>query len=166
MSQRYLDAAASGRRLSLAPKLVAAEQDEQATFSARMFDRDPDGRGGPGGTALQYVCGTIRYLDRRRQVPPGTGSAGCSPLPQLASGAGEHRGRSNDDDLTKFEAHGAAPLPPAEAEGRVEHEGARIWYAAYGSGAPMILLHGALGRLSRNLGADGTCTLVTNLRQR
>jgi pimeloyl-ACP methyl ester carboxylesterase len=36
-------------------------------------------------------------------------------------------------------------LPPAEAQGYVEHVGARIWYAAYGSGVPVMLLHGALG---------------------
>ena len=27
----------------------------------------------------------------------------------------------------------------------VEHEGARIWYATYGSGSPVVLLHGGLG---------------------
>jgi pimeloyl-ACP methyl ester carboxylesterase len=50
-----------------------------------------------------------------------------------------------DDDLEHFEAHGAAPLPVAGVQGYVEHEGARIWYAAYGSGSPVILLHGGLG---------------------
>ncbi len=50
-----------------------------------------------------------------------------------------------DDDLANFEAHGAPPLPPASAEGHVEHDGARIWYTAYGSGPPVILLHGGLG---------------------
>jgi pimeloyl-ACP methyl ester carboxylesterase len=50
-----------------------------------------------------------------------------------------------DDDLTKFEADGAAPLPAADDQGHVEHEGARIWYSAYGSGPPVILLHGGLG---------------------
>ncbi len=51
----------------------------------------------------------------------------------------------NDDDLRRFEAEGAGPLPPATATGHVEHGGARIWYATCGSGAPVILLHGALG---------------------
>ena len=51
----------------------------------------------------------------------------------------------HDDDLTTFEAEGAAPLPPAEGQGVVEHDGARIWYATYGSGTPVILLHGGLG---------------------
>jgi pimeloyl-ACP methyl ester carboxylesterase len=52
---------------------------------------------------------------------------------------------SYDDDLKCFEAHGAAPLPTAINQGFVEHDGARIWYATYGSGAPVILLHGGLG---------------------
>ena len=51
----------------------------------------------------------------------------------------------HDDELRKFEAEGAAPLPVANDEGYVEHEGARIWYSAYGSGSPVILLHGGLG---------------------
>jgi pimeloyl-ACP methyl ester carboxylesterase len=50
-----------------------------------------------------------------------------------------------DDELRKFEAQGAAPLPVTNDQGYVEHEGARIWYATYGSGSPVILLHGGLG---------------------
>jgi pimeloyl-ACP methyl ester carboxylesterase len=50
-----------------------------------------------------------------------------------------------DDDLEHFEAHGAAPLPVAGMQGYVEHDGARIWYAGYGSGSPVILLHGGIG---------------------
>ncbi len=50
-----------------------------------------------------------------------------------------------DDDLTKFEAEGAAALPITPNQGYVENEGARIWYAAYGAGSPVILLHGGLG---------------------
>lgn len=50
-----------------------------------------------------------------------------------------------DDDLTAFEAQGAAPLAPASDEGFVEHDGARIWYASYGEGPAVILLHGGLG---------------------
>lgn len=52
---------------------------------------------------------------------------------------------TRDDDLRKFEAEGAPALPPATAEGYVQHDGARIWYATYGLGAPVILLHGGLG---------------------
>ena len=51
----------------------------------------------------------------------------------------------HDDDLIRFEAEGAAPLPATNDQGYVEHDGARIWYAAYGSGSPVILLHGGLG---------------------
>ncbi|MGQ0551269.1 MAG: alpha/beta fold hydrolase [Armatimonadota bacterium] len=50
-----------------------------------------------------------------------------------------------DDDLKKFEAHGAAPLPVTSDQGYVDHNGARIWHASYGSGSPVILLHGGLG---------------------
>ena len=50
-----------------------------------------------------------------------------------------------DHDLSRFEADGAAPLPVTDDQGYVEHDGARIWYAAYGSGMPVILLHGGLG---------------------
>jgi pimeloyl-ACP methyl ester carboxylesterase len=51
----------------------------------------------------------------------------------------------SDDDLSRFEADGAAPLPAANAQGYVEHKGARIWYSTHGSGRPVILLHGGLG---------------------
>jgi pimeloyl-ACP methyl ester carboxylesterase len=50
-----------------------------------------------------------------------------------------------DDDLVKFEAEGAAPLPVTNDQGFVEHDSVRIWYATYGSGSPVILLHGGLG---------------------
>lgn len=50
-----------------------------------------------------------------------------------------------DDDLLRFEAEGAPPLPPADAQGFTEHNGARIWYATFGTGRPVILLHGGLG---------------------
>jgi len=50
-----------------------------------------------------------------------------------------------DDELIKFEAEGATPLPDTETQGYVENDGARIWYASFGSGFPVILLHGGLG---------------------
>ena len=50
-----------------------------------------------------------------------------------------------DDDLVKFGAEGAAPLPVADVQGVLDHEGARIWYATYGAGSPVVLLHGGLG---------------------
>ena len=52
----------------------------------------------------------------------------------------------HDDDLSRFETEGAAPLPVTHQQGYVENEGARIWYASYGSGAPVVLLHGGLGQ--------------------
>lgn len=52
---------------------------------------------------------------------------------------------SYDDDLRQFEAHGASPLLATGDQGYVDHDRARIWYATYGSGAPVILLHGGLG---------------------
>jgi pimeloyl-ACP methyl ester carboxylesterase len=50
-----------------------------------------------------------------------------------------------DDDLSKFEAEGAVSLPVTEDQGYISNEGARIWYATYGSGPAVILLHGGLG---------------------
>ncbi len=50
-----------------------------------------------------------------------------------------------DDDLSRFAADGAAPLPGTHDHGTVEHDGAVIMYATYGSGPPVILLHGGLG---------------------
>jgi pimeloyl-ACP methyl ester carboxylesterase len=49
-----------------------------------------------------------------------------------------------DDDLKIFETTGAA-LPATNDQGYVENDGARIWYATFGSGSPVILLHGGLG---------------------
>jgi pimeloyl-ACP methyl ester carboxylesterase len=51
----------------------------------------------------------------------------------------------SDDDLSQFETEGAAPLLETSEQGTLEHDGARLWYAAVGSGAPVILLHGGLG---------------------
>lgn len=50
-----------------------------------------------------------------------------------------------DDDLSKFEAEGAEPLPVTSNQGYIEHNGTRVWYATYGSSSPVILLHGGLG---------------------
>lgn len=51
----------------------------------------------------------------------------------------------HDDDLRRFAAEGAPALPEAATEGVVEREGARIWYATFGAGVPVVLLHGGLG---------------------
>lgn len=53
--------------------------------------------------------------------------------------------KTYDDDLSRFEAEGAPPLPATNEKGYIENDGARVWYAAYGSGLPVILLHGGLG---------------------
>lgn len=50
-----------------------------------------------------------------------------------------------DDDLSRFEANGPAPLPVTQDQGYIEHDGTRIWCARYGSGPPVILLHSGLG---------------------
>lgn len=49
-----------------------------------------------------------------------------------------------DDDLSHLEKHGTPALPPDSGH-YVENENARIWCAAYGSGPPVVLLHGGLG---------------------
>jgi len=51
---------------------------------------------------------------------------------------------SRDDELKDFAAHGLS-LPAGGAEGHVAHDGARLWFASYGAGRPVILLHGGLG---------------------
>jgi pimeloyl-ACP methyl ester carboxylesterase len=50
-----------------------------------------------------------------------------------------------DDDLTNFERQGAGPLPAASDQGCADHKGARIWYATFGAGRSVIMLHGGLG---------------------
>jgi pimeloyl-ACP methyl ester carboxylesterase len=52
---------------------------------------------------------------------------------------------TNDDDLARFAADGAPPLPASAEAGHVQHDGARIWFATVGTGTPVILLHGGLG---------------------
>jgi hypothetical protein len=68
----------------------------------------------------------------------------------------------HDDDLEKFEAGGAAPLPVATEEGYIDQDGARIWYASYGAGPPIILLHGGLGH-SGNWGYQVNRNQITDL---
>ncbi len=50
-----------------------------------------------------------------------------------------------DDELVVFEAEGAPGLPEGGVSGYVAHDGARIWYAAWGEGRTVVLLHGGLG---------------------
>ncbi len=68
-------------------------------------------------------------------------SPGFPPAPAVAEWPAEQ----TDDTLEHFAAQGAAPLPPAGSQGYVEHDGARLWYASYGEGPPVVLLHGGLG---------------------
>jgi pimeloyl-ACP methyl ester carboxylesterase len=51
----------------------------------------------------------------------------------------------HDDELGKFEAEGPTPSPVPNDQGSIQNEGARIVYSTYGSGSPVILLHGGLG---------------------
>lgn len=50
-----------------------------------------------------------------------------------------------DDDLVEFEINGAPALPDTEIWGAVDTDGASVWYAAFGTGPAVILLHGGLG---------------------
>lgn len=75
-----------------------------------------------------------------------------------------------DDDLSNFEANGAIPLPLPNYEGYIENNGARIWFSTYGSGLPVILLHGGLGH-SGNWGyqvpaliSNGYCAILIDSR--
>jgi len=55
------------------------------------------------------------------------------------------RATAHDDELLAFEASGALDLPADGQAATLEHRGARIWFATYGSGPPVLLLHGGLG---------------------
>ncbi len=68
-----------------------------------------------------------------------------------------------DDDLSTFASEGAPALPAPTAEGHVMHDGARIWYATYGYGAPVLLLHGGLGH-SGNWGNQVPALLASGYR--
>jgi pimeloyl-ACP methyl ester carboxylesterase len=50
-----------------------------------------------------------------------------------------------DDDLTQFDAIGPTALPVAVEADTVENMGARIWFATYGQGPAVVLLHGGMG---------------------
>ncbi|MBK8083852.1 MAG: alpha/beta hydrolase [Devosia sp.] len=51
----------------------------------------------------------------------------------------------NDDDLARLEADGLRDQPRSGIEGSVETDGAQIWYASFGTGPALVLLHGGLG---------------------
>jgi pimeloyl-ACP methyl ester carboxylesterase len=50
-----------------------------------------------------------------------------------------------DNHLEAFAGRGAPELPSARGQGRVTCDGAQIWYASFGEGTAVILLHGGLG---------------------
>jgi len=50
-----------------------------------------------------------------------------------------------DDTLEQFAAVGPPALPITDIAGFTDNDGARIWSASYGAGAPVILLHGGMG---------------------
>jgi len=50
-----------------------------------------------------------------------------------------------DDELIRFESEGAPELTKSSDEGFADNKGAKIWYAVFGSGLPVVLLHGGLG---------------------
>jgi pimeloyl-ACP methyl ester carboxylesterase len=61
----------------------------------------------------------------------------------LAFGLVVPAGRADAADLWET-LPAPAPLLTAQSSGRVVHDGADIWYATYGAGVPVILLHGGL----------------------
>lgn len=78
--------------------------------------------------------------------------------------------KNHDDELIMFEKDGAKPLPLATNQGVVDYDGAQIWYATYGEGLSVILLHGGLGN-SGNWGyqvpalvKSGYCAIVIDSR--
>jgi pimeloyl-ACP methyl ester carboxylesterase len=84
--------------------------------------------------------------------------------------ATDARMESTDDDLTGFASHGAAPLPGDGRAAVLQHDGACLWYAAFGTGTPLVLLHGGLGH-SGNWGyqvpalvAAGYCVVTLDSR--
>ena len=75
----------------------------------------------------------------------------------------ENRMDFQDDELKQFETGGARMLPSAQAQGFVDNDGACIWYATYGAGAPVVLLHGGLGH-SGNWGHQVPALLKSGYR--
>ena len=72
-----------------------------------------------------------------------------------------------DDDLTHLEARGIPPLPAPATSGFAENDNARIWYANFGDGPPVVLVsHDAvlshlLAALDPSLGTPGEIAIPT-----
>jgi len=69
---------------------------------------------------------------------------------------------TDDDELISFETDGVW-LPSGSDTGTVETDGARIWYAGFGDGAPVILLHGGMGH-SGNFGKQVPALVAAGYR--
>src|SRR3984893_9522398 len=67
VSQRDLDRAAAARRLRLDPRLVVADDDEQAPLGSRMLDRDSHQRLDELGE-IDLARHSLRALDHRFEV--------------------------------------------------------------------------------------------------
>lgn len=70
---------------------------------------------------------------------------------------------AHDGNLERFEAEGATIPQNPDDKGYVEHDGAQLWYATYGVGTPVILLHGGLGH-SGNWGYQVPCLIRGSYR--
>ncbi len=68
---------------------------------------------------------------------------------------------ATDRPLDHFAAQGAPPLPPGGAV--LERDGARIWFADYGAGPPVVLLHGGMGS-ANNFGHQVPALLARGFR--
>jgi pimeloyl-ACP methyl ester carboxylesterase len=68
-----------------------------------------------------------------------------------------------DDDLTHLAANGLPALPQATTTGYADNENARIWYATFGNGPAVILLHGGLGN-ANNWGYQVPALLAAGYR--
>ena len=75
----------------------------------------------------------------------------------------------NDDDLLQLESGFPAPSTPRR-HGYVDAQGVQIWFAAFGAGPPVVLLHGGMGNstnwayLIPELVSHGYCVIAIDSR--